>query len=684
MQKGFLSPIYGCFCMLGATLLSIAVNVQAQETAEQVPNEEIAQMSIEELINLEVTSPSKKPERFSDVASAIYVITQDDIRRSGATTIPQVLRMVPGLGVLQIDESQWAISARGFTGVFGDKLLVLMDGRSVYTPLFGGVFWNEVDTFLQDIERIEVIRGPGATLYGANAVNGVINIITKKAKETQGVLTSAGAGTIERYFAETRYGGNAGDTDYRVYAKYFNRDENRAEPPLKAHDTWQGARTGFRADTELDGKSGLTVQGDAYYGESGWDFLEPTLDGAREQHPEIKYVNGANTIVRWNREFSKASDMAVQFYYDHIGRDDQVLVETRDTFDLDFQHRFELGETHNLMYGTDFRLYQDNIDGSFSVDVEPSSRTLGLYTGFIQDEITVVPSRLRFIAGTKLEHNELSGLEVLPNTRLVYTPNDSNTIWGAFSRGVRAPTRFNQDGRLVIQTFPESISPGGAAVPPTAVTLHGVDSYDAEYVYAYELGYRAQLDESLSFDLATFYNDYDNLESAEPAGDPFLNFYAGRPFIEVPFQVENRLQGATFGGETVLDWRPMKQWRLVGSYSYINIDLRRSGGSQDEIYMGGEHQYPAHQFMIRSQLQLPHQTEIDAAWRYVGAVGTFDIPSYMEIDVQLAWRPAPHWQLALVGQNLMHDDHLEFTSNLVDTQRTGIQRAAYGRVTYNF
>ena len=657
-------------------LVSVSSNVYGQETSETA--HDYSQLSIEQLTNLEVTSPSRKPEKLANVASAIFVLTSEDIRRSGATSMPDALRLVPGLTVAQIDKSEWAITSRGFNGVYGDKLLVLMDGRSIYTPFFGGVYWNEHDTILEDIDRIEVIRGPGATLYGANAVNGVINIITKKGNETHGVLASASGGKEETGSASLRYGEKAGDTDFRVYTKFSDRDDSVLETGMKAHDNWQDTRGGFRTDTKFGEKDLVTLQGDGFYGESGWDLIRPTINAPYTDHSdEVRYYRGGNMLSRWSHKTSEESDFQLQAYYDFVDRDDEVSVYSRETADLYFQNRNKLTSANEILWGGEYRHYQDHVrDESFSVSYEPDSRSLDITTAFIQDEITLIPDSLRFIAGVKLEHNDFSGVEVLPNVRLVSTPDEKNTIWGAVSRAVRSPARFNNDGKLVL-----AVAPGENNIP-NVVTLNGDHSYDSEELIAYEVGYRVQPARTLSFDFALFYNDYSKLESAEPAGNPFLNEYNSNPFVEIPLDVENKLKGTTYGGEAVVDWRPYEEWRLVGTYSHINIDLERTKGSVDTIFSGGEGQSPEDQFMIRSVLNLPYNFEFDNALRYVSDVPTFQVNSYYALDSRIGWHATNNWEIALIGRNLLDNRHLEFASNLVDTERTQMERAYFLKATY--
>ena len=652
----------------------------ANVLAQAAPSD-LTELDIRELINIEVTSPSKKTEKVANVASAITVVTAEDIRRSGANSVMEALRLVPGLHVAQIDKEQWSISSRGFSGLFADKLLVLVDGRSVYTPLFGGVFWNEQDLMLEDVERIEVIRGPGATLWGANAVNGVINIITRPAVDTHGGLLAAGGGSEQRGFGSLRYGEQVGDTDYRVYTKYANRDESKLESGLKAHDTWEDVRSGFRTDTKISNKDNVTLQADAFYADAGWDRIEPSLSAISIQDDATRYSNAQNVLGRYRHSASANEDLQLQLYYDRIDRDDVLLKQQRDTVDLDFQHRFSPFENQELLYGVGYRWYQDQMDNSFSVAVDPDSRNLGLATGFVQDEITLAPDRLRAIVGSKVEHNELSGWEALPSFRMIYTPDSEQSLWGAFSRSVRSPARFNHDGKLVLGVAPATPQTAGL---PGAVTLSGDREYDAEDLLAYEAGYRAQIDPKVAVDIAGFFNSYSNLESAEPLAAPFGNISDGMPFVEVPLRVDNNLAAESFGGEASLEVRPSSSLRLIGSYSHVDIHLSKRRDSQDTIFSGGEEQFPNDQWMLRSNVDLPANFEFDAALRYVESVETFDIPDYYAFDARLGYRPTERLEFSLIGKNLFDSQHIEFASNLVDTQRTEMQREVLGKVTYRF
>jgi len=401
---------------------------------------DLTNQSIEDLMNVEVTSVSKKEQKLSRTASAVFVITQEDIRRSGATNIPDVLRMVPGVEVAQINANTWAISARGFNAEFSNELLVTVDGRNVYTPTFGGVFWDALDMPLENIERIEVIRGPGGSVWGANAVNGVINIITKKAGETAGAMVTAGGGNVDQGFGTVQYGGAAEGTDYRVWSKFFNQDQFPGTNGQDGGDGWNVLRGGFRTDSTLTAKDGLTFEGGLYSGREGdpTEFL-PSITSPGLLNIELGVnVSGGFLQSVWNHAYSARSDSRLMVSYDTYDREDE-LRETRKTLDLDFQHHFAWGERQDLVWGLDYRYSASHTDGDLFVSFDPADLNTQLFSGFVQDEIAVVPERLYFTVGTKLEHNYYTGFGVLPSVRATYAASERQMFWAAVSRALRTP-----------------------------------------------------------------------------------------------------------------------------------------------------------------------------------------------------------------------------------------------------
>ena len=401
-------------------------------------------LSLDQLADIEITSVAKKPQKVSLAASSIFVLSQEDIKRSGVTTIPDALRMVPGVQVAKLDANKWAISIRGFNDIFSNKLLVLMDGRSVYSPIFGGAYWDTVDTVLEDIDRIEVVRGPGGTLWGSNAVNGVINVITKKAKDTAGLLVSALAGNEERGNLSIRYGGEINQhTDYRVYVKGFERDE--AE---KGADDWRMGRIGFRVDSEPGKQDKLTLQSDIYDGEEGEravsNFNTPPF-GNFDSNTD---VFGANVLFRWQRDLGDDSDLSFQTYYDYTERKHFYITDKRDTVDVDFQHRFQTLGQQEIIWGLGFRYIDDDTDAGTVMRLSPENRSDKIYSVFFQDEISLIDEQLILTLGTKVEHNSYTGFEYQPSARLLWKPFDKQSLWGSVSRAVRVPSRMEQDAVL--------------------------------------------------------------------------------------------------------------------------------------------------------------------------------------------------------------------------------------------
>ena len=660
-----------------ALLLAARAFSGAGESGQRLPD--LTELSLEELMNIRVTSVSRKTERLSRAAGAIHVITQDDLRRAGVTSLPEALRLAPGMEVARVDAHTWGITSRGFNDVFANKLLVMIDGRSMYTPLFSGVFWDMQDTLLEDLERIEIIRGPGAALWGANAVNGVINIITRRAKDTQGVLLAGGGGTEERGFGNVRYGGTlGGDAHFRVYAKYFNRDESALPSGAEADDAWQVARSGFRMDWDASERNTLTLAGDLSTGTLAQSFLLATLTPPFQQtaHDDLN-IRGGNLLARWSHTFSDASDIRLQFYYDHTVRDTLIFKENRDNYDVDFQ----LGRRQDIIWGLGYRLTSDDVGNSFSVALNPQSRTTRLLSAFAQDEITLLPNQLYLTLGSKFEQNDFTGFEIQPRARLSWTPSDWQTIWAAISRAVRTPSRAEDDIRLSQQVLPPGrVFPGA---PPAVTVFFGNRGFDSEKMLAYELGYRVQPHEQVTLDLATFYNAYDHLRSLEP-GTPFLETSPAPAHLVIPFSVANKLKGETYGVELSGLWQVAEWWRLRGLYSFLQIQLRKDQSSQDTISEGAEGNSPHHQFSLRSSMDLPGRLELDLAFRYVDRLPSLRIPSYSTLDVRVGWKITRGLEAAIVAQNLLDHRHPEFRPSFIGTQFTEIQRAVYTKLTWRF
>ncbi len=657
--------------LLVATMLSPA-------GAAELPSIDLTSFTLEELLHLEITSVARKPQKLSDAAAAVFVITQEDLRRSGVTSIPEALRMAPGVQVARIDASKWAVSARGFNGRFANKLLVLIDGRSVYTPLFSGVYWDVQDLLLEDVERIEVIRGPGATLWGANAVNGVINIITRRTSDTQGTLVTVGGGTEERAFTGLRQGGSLGeDGAWRIYAKAQERDDAEGRGGLDGDDDWTSVRGGFRLDWSGAGKDQFTLQGDAYDGRAGQTSAEPVLAPPylRIFEDETDFAGG-NLLGRWERTLSATSELTLQAYYDRTERDDVLIREKRDTADLDFQHHFALGERQEIVWGLGYRLSIDELRDGVTTSFDDRRRHDQLFSAFLQDDISLVPERLRLTLGSKFEHNDYTGLEVQPNARLLWNPAPGHSAWASVSRAVRTPSRAENDAAIRLLTVPPSLF-----VPlPTALNVQGDSDYDAESLIAYELGYRVGMGEKAALDLALFYNDYKDLRFG-PTVTPTLAFIPS-PHLVLPLVIDNDLDGETYGAEVALDWRPLDWWQLRGAYTYLEEDFDLPDAIPTEVIGFVRGFDPRHQVSVRSGMDW-RQFEFDLWWRWVDALRGAGVDDYQSLDVRLGWRPAPAWELSLVGQNLLEESHLEFVPEF-GTLATEVERGVYGKVAWRF
>jgi iron complex outermembrane receptor protein len=672
--------------MAMAVLLAVACALGQEATATNSPLSELADMDITNLFNIKVSIVSPNaPETIPQTPAAVSVVSAKEIERSGAQNYPQALRLVPGMNVAQVDSSQWAVSSRGFNDVFANKLLVMQDGRSIYTPLFSGVFWDVQGTLLADIDHIEVVRGPGATIWGANAMNGVINIITKSAADTQGLLVDGGGGAEERGFAGARYGGAINSNAfYRVYATYENHDSTVLPDGSDANNSWQVARGGFRTDWNPTDQNSLTFQGDGYEGWMNQVFDEFNLGapGFTTTNAEPMKVSGANALGRWTHTLSDTSNFKLQMYYDYTARfADNLFDEQRHTFDLDFKHEFALGARNNIVWGLGYRITDDREGENPTISFYTDSQAVNLYSGFVQDELAIVPDRLSLTVGSKFEQNDYTGFDYQPSARLLWTPTEHQTFWASVSRAVRTPSRSEES---VILTQAAEVGPG-IYVP---ATILGTNTFKNENMLAYEVGYRAEPIKNLSFDVDAYWNHYNDLRSEVLI--PSLN-----PFLPPQFYLANNVHGNTYGGEISATWRVLDWWRLQPSYSYLKtlLHVYAADGYIDTYSVGlDERSSPENQFMIRSSMDLPHDVTFDAALRFVdklefpqpGFASTITVPDYFELDARLAWRINKSWEVAVIGQNMLHDRHTEFEPTYVHTQATEIPRSVFAQVTYQF
>ena len=655
-------------------VLSLAVLVkQSRGNDNPGPEVPLTQVSLEELGQIEVTTVSKQPVKVSQTPAAIYVITQEDIRRSGATSIPEALRLAPGVEVARVDSNTWSLGVRGFASALSRSVLVLVDGRTVYTPLFAGVYWQVQDTLLEDIERIEVIRGPGGTIWGANAVNAVINIITRSAKETNGALVSTGGGNLDQGFANFRYGGGNGhNLNYRIYGKAFTRGPE-FHSDGRQFDDWRMGQTGFRADLDSNDRDTFTLQGDIYKGEAGQSLqinsYSPPYMTNVQQDAELA---GGNLMGRWKRVLSNGSDFQLQTYYDRTDRTQANFGESRDTFDIDFVHHLKLPWRQDFLWGLGTRLSSGNAREVVpTVVFTPNHYTDKLYNAFIQDEIKIVPNRLSLTVGSKLLHNNYSGFEAEPSARVLWTPNSRQTVWGAVTRAVRTPSRVEEDLQLT-GLFMSN--------PLTFYRIVGDRKFSSENLIDYEVGYRSLIKPKFYVDLAAFYNNYTNLLSIEP-GTPFFETSPAPGHVVFPLYFRNGLLGNTSGFEIAPDWTPTRWWRLRGSYSFLHIDLNHDSGSQDTSTAGSiQGSSPHHQVAIQSSLDLPKKLEVDQSFRYVSALPAQQVAAYTTSDVQFSWHATRSLNLSVVGQNLFQPHHAESGGDLGSL--VGMRRSAYVKLTW--
>ena len=640
---------------------------------------ELAKMDIGSLMSQEVTSVLRKKQPVLKAPSAIFVLTNEDIRRSGARNIPEALRLVPEITVGRVNANTWTIAARGFDSNGSAKLLVLIDGRSVYSPLFSGVFWDVQDLMLEDVERIEVIKGPGAVSWGENAVNGVINIITKTSQDTQGGLIVGGGGKEELGFGSVRYGGKVGeDTTYRAYSKYDLHDSYRLSQGGDAEDEWDMGRAGFRMDSKLSpaGKDSITFQGDIYNGETNnlinrWVLDEPPFTVLQKDQTDLA---GGNLLFRWNNQISEESKLAVQTYYDRTERKSQPFSEYRDTFDLDIQHEYKLNESHSLVYGGDIRFTTDELENSRNITFESTSQTDGLQNFFIQDVYSLVPGKLDLIPGIKLGYNDFSGFEYQPSGRFVYTPTKNNAIWGAISRAVRSPARIDENLRI---SGNPTIGPDGQV---SLLSLYGNQDFQGENLMAYELGFRSAITEDLVFSISTYYHKYDDLLSIEP-GQAFFENDPLPAHTVIPYSIANNLNGDAYGMGSFINWYATESFELSGAFSYIELDFYNDPDSQDIFSSNVERQTPHSQANLRGHLKLPYDLELDTILYYQDSVPNFQVNSHLRFDSQLGWHVNENLLLNFVVQDLFSSSHHEYGGGArkVETERT-----FYGKVTYRF
>lgn len=634
----------------------------------------LSTLSLEELAAIETTTSTRAPTALSNVPAAVFVITQEDIRRSGVTSIPDALRLAPGVHVARVDANKWAIGVRGFGSRLSRSMLVMIDGRAVYTPLFAGTYWEVQDTPLEDVDRIEVVLGPGGTLWGANAVNGIVNIITKAAQETPGTLVVAEVGAEEQGAARVRYGGKRGERAfYRVYGKFFNRD-SFFHADGSDFDGWWMGQAGFRADWTLQQNKTLTIHGDAYRGSTGQRSTLTTLTPpfSRVIHEDAD-LSGGNVLGRWEGPVGRG-DVRLQWFYDRTNRREPTFRETRDTVDVDVQHRVPRRGAHQILWGAGYRASAGDFRGAATVQFVPHRRTDHLITWFLQDDIEAIPDRVHIIVGSKFERNGYSGFELQPSGRVLWTPTTRQTVAGSITRAVRTPSRVEHDLDATSLVSP---------APLTFSRFTPDKTFQSEQLVAYELQYRVQPAHSLSLSLSAFFNRHNDLLSIE-TGTPFFDSAASPPHTVVPIALGNRLSGESYGFELTSVVELANWWRLTGAYSHLQIDLTPDVDSRDaSTARSTEGSSPRHQVFLRSSMNLPAGFELDWMFRAISELPAPSqrISSYATSDIRLGWNVLGHVTLALVGQNLHEPRHAEFASG---GTRSEVQRSVYGSLAWRW
>ncbi len=674
-------PWLASLCLLLLAHITFAADTD-DAAAKRARLQALKQLPIQQLSKIEFYNPdaqlaSRKSRALIENPSALFVLTGKEIQRAGITSLPEALRLVPGVQVARLYSNRWAISARGLNGYISSKLLVMVDGRTVYTPLRSEVFWDAQDMLVEDIDRIEVIRGPGASLWGANAVNGIINIVSKKARQTQGGLATLLLGNgDENAILGLRYGGQFNSkTHYRVYGKAVDYDSLQTAQGESGGNDWNTRRMGFRVDGAPDKHNEWTLQGDTYNNQ-----LQQVRRLLNDENRFVLVdnalnVQGANVLGRWQQAL-KRGEWIVQSYYDWTQRSDRLFDETRHTFDLDFQHRIPLSLRQEYLWGAGVRHSRDDIQTpSRMLSYSTDQREDWLFSAFVQGEFVLSPKRWRLLLGSKFEHNSYTGFEYQPSVRLLWSPHEQHRLWAAVSRAVRTPSRTDHDGFIETSVFNAAIN------APIIFRVNGSPDYVSETLLAYEFGYRYLPSRQFLLDATVFMHELENLRTVEPLG---LDLTQRPPFLLT--QIDNQLYGEVLGAELSLHWQPLRSWRLTANYTYTAVYLHLQPGSRSVFAENEEGDHPKHQFSLRSQWDLTRTVQFDHVFYYVGKVEGQATPDYLRWDVHLGWQVQRRLQLNLGLRNALNQRHPEF-GNVVDgnTEIPGeVPRSAYLQLRYNF
>lgn len=645
--------------------------------ARQLNLAELTELGIDDLMNMEVTSFAMKSQIVNETPAAVFVISPDDICRSGATSVPELLQMVPGFQVAKINAHEWGITSRGFNASLSTKLLVMVDGRDVYNPLSAGVSWDEQDMMIGDIERIEVVRGSGGSLWGANAVNGVINIISKDAIKTQGTKVSILTGTEENGFA-VRHGDALSDnTHFRVYLKGTKWDSSVNANGENNQDEWNNLQGGFRLDTAPNQSDHFTLQGDLNSTTVSDVLSTPILTPPFLEITQIDAkLRGGNLLGQWIHQYVDGSSFKLQTYYDHVERDNNRLITKWDTFDFDFSHNWLLGDNNEFTWGIDYRALQTDLENNFSFSFRDPNKLVQTYGGFLQDEHFFLNDRLALTVGSKFITDNANNFEYQPSARAFFSPTRNHGIWASVGRSVRTPVIMETDVIGRVSAFP--IGPFSTGV----LELRGNEDLKSEKVVSYESGYRYHIRNDFRVDLALFYNEYDELRSIE-FGTP----EPGPDYIVVPMNIDNKMDGQNYGAELAIDWRIADWWEIEGAYSFLKMDLDSDPSSKDKVSQQAEDEVPKHTITLRSNFKVRDNLELNLWGRFVdeitirpperpGSSSTRIDPSF-SLDAQLAWYPQETIKISLVGQNLLDDREPQWAENRDNSYIGEIERSFY-------
>lgn len=632
------------------------------------------------LMDIQITSAGRKEQNLTDVAAAIYVIDQDDIHNSGATSIMALLRRVPGLQVARIASNQWAITSRGFNGMFANKLLVQIDGRSVYTPTHSGVFWSIQDIMLEDIERIEIIRGPGATLWGANAVNGIINVITKKTMDTQGVLISTATGNHEKALTSLRYGTTFGNNiKGRIYAINHNVDSferyHTNDDTDDAGDAGKITKGGFRLDGDINHKQLWTLQGDIYSAKEEmqiYPYWTPApMPGTFYDDTE---TTGANLLGRWKQQLSEKHSYTIQMYLDHTNRNSELLDEQHTIFDIDLQHNFSLNDWNDTVWGLGYRYLDSSYGGSYMLTINPQERYTDLFSAFVQNEITLIADKVWLTIGAKFEKNDHSGSETQPSIKMMWKANDNHRVWFSISQAVRTSSQVERASTIVFGAVP--------VYPYPKAYVHSDPDFKSEELIAYEAGYRYLHNENFTIDLTLFYNKYKNL-------------LLHRQVNYTQIDITNDMDGHSLGIELSAQWQPLNWLSAELNYSYIKVSANPHGypaGVNSVSATVAEDSSPRHQIFLHTAIDISNSVRLNLQGRYTDALDTpsqtsywtqQSIDAYFELDANICWQINESLALQLVGQDLLDSRHLEFVSESF-VPATEIGRSIYAKLSWEY